>query len=98
MAMNRQIVLVMLAISCAACGHRDLRGSISLSPDGHTYLIVADDNGGQCGPLTVDGKIWPHPIGARGQVEPGAHVIKCGGEISFSVPAHYIFRFDYWGP
>jgi hypothetical protein len=98
MALSRQIVLAVLAIACAACGHRDLRGAVTPSSDGHTYLVVADDNSGKCGPLTVDGKTWSHPIGARGQIEPGIHVIKCGGAISFSIPAQSIFTFDYWGP
>ncbi|HET6433896.1 hypothetical protein [Dyella sp.] len=96
--MSRQIALAVLIVVCAACSHRDLHGSVSRSPDGNAYLIVADDNGGQCGPLTVDGKLWAHPIGTPGQIEPGEHVIKCGGEISFSIPAQSIFKFDYWGP
>jgi hypothetical protein len=98
MVIPRKIVLALLVIGCVACGHRDLRGSVTSSPDGNTYLVVSDDNGGHCGPLSVDGKIWAYPIGAQGQIEPGKHVIKCGGEISFSIPAHSVFKFDYWGP
>jgi hypothetical protein len=66
--------------------------------DGYTYLAVMDDNGGKCGPIKMDGKIWPYPIGQAGRVEPGSHTIECGGSIQFNVPKGILFKFDYWGP
>jgi len=91
-----------VTLGCVACSERDLRGSVSPSPDGRTYLAIVDDNGGHCGPMTVDGKIWPHAIGKPGPIEPGRHTISCGSEtygpqISFSIPPRIIFKFDYWG-
>jgi hypothetical protein len=39
--------------------------------DGYTYLAVMDDNSGKCGPIKVDGKVWPFSIGQAGRIEPG---------------------------
>ena len=75
-----------------------MRGSSTPSADGQTYLIVADANGGKCGPLTVDGLRWPHAIGAPGAVRPGRHVIACGTDIEVRVDSGTTYRFDYWGP
>ncbi len=75
-----------------------LRGSVKPSKDGNTYLIVADDNGGGCGPIKVDGVQWPHAINEAGSIKPGIHKIACGGEIEFEIPVGTTFRFDYWGP
>lgn len=85
-------------VAMLACddGHR--RGSVESSADGKTYLAIVDDNGGKCGPMLVDGQVWPHAIGQPGLVEPGAHKISCGGEIQFNIPSGVVFRFDYWGP
>jgi hypothetical protein len=80
------------------CSDGHLRGSVEKSSDGKTYLVVADNNGGQCGPLKVDGKVWAHRINEAGLIEPGIHTIECGGEISFAIPAGVVFKFDYWGP
>jgi len=57
-----------------------------------------DDNGGQCGPLKVDGQLWPHSIGEVVPFQPGKHTISCGAEITFTIPAGVTFKFDYWGP
>jgi hypothetical protein len=92
------LVLTLLAVVAASCGDRQLRGTTSASPDGKTYLAVIDDNGGACGPILVDGAVWPHPIGEPGPIDPGVHKIACGGEIEFTIPAKTVFRFDYWGP
>lgn len=80
------------------CEKRDLRGSSEKSTDGRTYLIVADDNGGGCGPILVDGR--PQALGARAPISAGVHSISCGlgGDIKFTVAPGTIFRFDYWGP
>lgn len=56
------------AIGCAA---HELRGSTAPSRDGRTYLVIAGDNGGQCGPLTVDGAPWPHAVAVPGAITPG---------------------------
>ena len=45
-------------IMLAACADDDIRGRSTPSSDGRTYLIIADDNGGKCGPMLVDGKRW----------------------------------------
>ena len=80
------------------CDDGQLRGSVSDSPDGGTYLAVVDDNGGQCGPIFVDGEVWPLALGERGPIEPGTHSIACGTELRFSIPEGVVFEFDYWGP
>jgi hypothetical protein len=77
---------------------RELRGRIVQSKDGKTYLVVADDNGGGCDPIFVDGEKWPHKISQAGEISPGQHTIKCGGEIEFEIPKATIYTFDYWGP
>ena len=85
-------------VALAACAGRDLRGRSTRSPDGRTYLVIADDNGGQCGPLRVDGVVWRHPIGTPGRVRPGDHSITCGSEVAVHVDSGQTYRFDYWGP
>jgi hypothetical protein len=87
-----------LSLFCGACGESDLRGSFAASRDGKTYLAVVDDNGGHCGPIKVDGKLWPHPIGEVGQINPGRHTIECGGEIGFDIRPGVVYKFSYWGP
>ena len=89
---------LLLAALILGCGDGHLRGQVSPSPDGRTYLVVADDNGGRCGPIRVDGSLWPHAVGERGQIEPGRHTIECGTELSFEIPEGVVFSFDYWGP
>jgi len=101
------VLLVGLAISVSsACDDDHLRGEVSPSRDGATYLMIADDNGGRCGDLIVDGRAWPHPVGTAGRIEPGVHAIDCGSldefdadnAIQFRVPEGVVFRFNYWGP
>jgi hypothetical protein len=94
----RRIVFVGLVILAACTRDADIRGESKSSPDGRTYLIIADDNGGQCGPLTVDGALWPHRINEPGTVRPGPHVIACGTEMAIHVDSGQTYRFDYWGP
>jgi hypothetical protein len=89
------------AVLGTGCDDGHLRGSVSPSSDKSTYLVVADNNGGGCGQIFVDGKAWPHAIGVRGPIRPGEHGISCGdpaSDIKFSVPAGVVFTFDYWGP
>ena len=90
----------LLPISCGWLFNSDghLRGSTIESSDGRTYLSILDDNGGGCGPIQVDGQVWPHKIGVPGLISPGIHRIECGGELEFEIPPGVIFSFDYWGP
>ena len=94
----RLIVVASIAFLIAACGDGDLRGASERSKDGGTYLVVADGNGGQCGPLLVDGKPWPYRIGEPGPIAPGAHQIFCGVGSAFDVKSGMVYTFDYWGP
>ena len=97
--MVKRVILFGFLLTIIACHHGGLRGSSKKSPDGKTYLIVADDNGGAC-PVHLDGKLWPHAKGERGSVTPGRHVLSaCGSEgIGFDVAAGTTYTFDYWGP
>ena len=90
------ILFCFLLQSCTDDGH--LRGIVEPSKDGKTYFGVIDDNGGQCGPLLLDGKPWKTPIGEIAPIEPGEHEIHCGASISFTIPEGVIYKFDYWGP
>ena len=65
---------------------------------GKTYLVVDDDNGGRCGPLILDGKVWPYKIGELGIIEPGDHDLACPLNVGFTVKAGMEYHFDYWGP
>jgi hypothetical protein len=96
--MIRVVFFAASLVLCVDCTHRQLRGSATPSQDGYTYLAVMDDNGGKCGPIKVDGKIWPFSIGQAGRIEPGSHTIECGGTIQFDLPKDVLFKFDYWGP
>jgi hypothetical protein len=91
-------LVVLLPLLLCACSDGHLRGAVSKSTDGKTYFAVLDDNGGKCGQLKVDGVVWPHPIGKIVPFQPGEHIISCGAEIAFSVPAGVVYKFDYWGP
>ena len=88
-------------IICPGCNDGHLRGSAKPSGDGATYFVVGDDNGDKCGSIYLDGRIWPHAIGQRGQIAAGSHGISCGApvpDIRFEVPQGVEFTFDYWGP
>jgi hypothetical protein len=92
--------LLAALVATPACEGRELRGKALPSPDGRTYLVVADDNGGQCGPIKLDGAEWMYPIGERGAIQPGTHALSCGDDAGtqFSVREGMTFHFDYWGP
>jgi hypothetical protein len=97
--MNRLTILVFaMLLSGVACSTTVLRGTYKASQDGRTYLAIVDDNGGHCGPIKVDGSVWPHPIGQAGPIDPAHHTIACGGEIGFDIPQGVVFKFNYWGP
>ncbi|MGZ0080077.1 hypothetical protein [Methylomonas sp. YC3] len=93
-----RLLLFSLVIAMVACDDGYLRGSVTISSDGKTYLVVVDDNGCGCGPIIVDGKIWSYMIGEAGLITPGHHKIQCGGWIEFDIPEGVVFHFDYWGP
>jgi len=76
----------------------ELRGRYKLSGDGKTYLVIEDDNGGECGPLYVDKEEWPHGINEKGEVQPGNHGVECGTGIEILVKEGVTYYFDYWGP
>jgi len=88
----------LVGLSVIGCTAHDLRGSSTPSLDGQTYLVVVDDNGGQCGPLTVDGAPWPHAVGVAGAIIPGDHIVTCGTEVAVRVESGQTYRLDYWGP
>jgi hypothetical protein len=81
-----------------SCSNGNLRGREVDSLDGKTYLVIEDDNGGQCGPILIDGQVWEYPINKIGKIKPGIHTIECGGEIEFEIKEGTTFHFDYWGP
>ncbi len=82
------------------CGGAELRGKSVPSPDGKTYLVVDDNNGGACGPIKVDGRLWQFPLHTPGPIEPGIHKIQCGnsGGAEFEIKPAHTFHFNYWGP
>jgi len=90
------IFLNLTLIACSNDGH--LRGQVEPSSDGNTYFGVIDNNGGECGPLLLDGKHWELAVGEVAEIDPGVHTIHCGASISFVVPKGVVFKFDYWGP
>jgi hypothetical protein len=95
------LIAIVVVIVCAGvtCNEGHLRGRAEPSPDGRTYLIIDDDNGGHaCDVFIVDGAPWPHALHEKGEIAPGEHTIACGGEIGFVVPAGTTFFFNYWGP
>lgn len=93
-----RVLLVLLVAALSACGDSHLRGSVEPSEDGKTYLVIADDSGGACGPIRLNGKVWPHAKGVAGEIEPGTQTIECGAALQFDVPEGVVFTFDYWGP
>lgn len=92
------VVMCVMSLCLISCSDRPLRGAVEKSTDGKTYLVVANDDGGGCSPIKLDGRTWPHKIDEPGLVAPGQHKIECGGHIVFDIPAGATFKFDYWGP
>jgi hypothetical protein len=94
------ISCLIMATIVSACAGGELRGHSIASPDGKTYLVVDDDNGGECGGLRVDGKTWSYKIHSEGPITAGTHKIECGtsGTRSFEVRQGTTFHFNYWGP
>jgi hypothetical protein len=95
----QRVGMVLLPLMLFACTKRDLRGQSTRSEDGRTYLVIAESPG--CAAFHVDGRPWPHALGARGRSAPGLRRIACSdgsNEIVFELKQGTIFRFDYWGP
>jgi hypothetical protein len=94
------LLLLLVATAMTACFREDLRGDSTKSRDGKTYLIIEDDNGGQCGPMKVDDQVWPHAINEAGPITPGTHKIESGesGSVQIEVKPGMTYHFDYWGP
>jgi hypothetical protein len=96
-------VAPVFALALTACDPGSLRGSIEASEDGGTYLVIADDNGGGCDAIKVDGKVWPLALERAGSISPGPHVVECSAEnaaagVPIVIPEGMVFTFDYWGP
>jgi len=90
--------MIAIIFTLVGCDDGHLRGAVNPSADGKTYLVIVADNGGQCGPIFVNGKKWEYKINEAGSISPGVHTIKCGTEIQFEIPQGVVFSFDYWGP
>jgi len=89
----------LVAILILSCAKKDLRGQSTPSADGHTYLVIAESPG--CATFVVDGKPWPHAIGAPGAVPAGRRALSCSdgsNQVQFEAKRGQTFRFDYWGP
>ena len=97
--MRALVGIGVVAAVLSGCWNRHLRGTSEPSKDGRTYLVVNDANGGSaCDRIRVDGRPWPHRLHQPGEIQPGTHVIECGGQVEFEVRAGTVFRFNYWGP
>lgn len=91
---------VIAVAMCVGCDDRELRGKSLPSPDGETYLVIDDNNGGGCGPIRVDGQDWKFKIHVPGAIAPGVHKIGCGDSatLALEIREGTTFHFDYWGP
>ena len=101
MKASRIIPIVCAIFAIGGCDDGHLRGAVSVSADGKSNFTFADNNGGHCDPLLLDGKNWEQPLHTLVEIKPGAHRAQCGhGDvgISFEVPPNSVFEFDYWGP
>ncbi len=91
-------ISLLLFLTLISCIENSLRGWEEKSEDGLTYLVIKEDNGGECGPIFVDGKEWKYNLDVKGEIEPGFHTIECGGKLEFEIKKGTLFYFDYWGP
>jgi len=88
--------LILICI-LSSCSNKNLRGEISISNDGETYLVFIKDCGSGNN-IYVDGKLWNYDLNEKGIISPGEHKIICGGELSVSIKKGTTLHFDYWGP
>ena len=99
-------LVMSLFLGCSGRGDGHLRGAVSPSKGGQTYLRILAADACPPGELIVDGQMWPHASSTPVPVEPGVHTVNCGpmdevtlsNGIAFDVPAGVVFAFDYWGP
>ena len=97
--MPKRTVMIAAGFALAACSGREPRGTTHASNDGGTYLVVTDDNAGNCGLVSIDGKHWPHGLDERAPISAGDHTLRCqDSEYSFNVAKGSVFKFNYWGP
>ena len=98
MADCMRILFVAALLAVAGGCSQSARGSESLSPDGNTYLIVEEPEGGGCPVVLVDGAVWRHRSGVQGEIAAGEHVIKCTTPIRFTIRQGTVFSFNNWTP
>jgi len=96
--MNYYYSFIIIILLFSGCSKGELRGNSRISLDKKTYLIIADDNGGECGDIFVDGKKWNYKLQQKRFILSGVHTIECGTEIEFIIKEGTTFTFDYWGP
>lgn len=92
-----RLVFLSSILGISSCSNKNLRGEVTKSNDGGTYLVFVED----CGPgntIYIDDQLWGKELGQKGGIMPGIHKIKCGGELSIEILEGDIFYFDYWGP
>jgi hypothetical protein len=73
---------------------RELRGFVTKSSNGETYLIKDDCNQ----QVFIDGIKWEYKINEKGLVSPGFHKISGCGSVVIEIKKGTIYKFDYWGP
>ena len=75
---------------------RELRGVVTKSSNGETYLKIKDDCKGQ--EIFIDGFKWGYKINEKGMISPGIHRITGCGSVIIEIKKGTIYQFDYWGP
>jgi len=98
--LRRRLLAMALAllVRSVACSKTNLRGTFKASQDGQTYLGSGRRQWGRCGSIKIAGRVWPHPIGEAGPIDPGHHTIQCAGEIGFRYPAGRCLQVRLLGP
>ena len=75
---------------------RELRGFVTKSINGGTYLTIKDDCNGQ--EIFIDGIKWQYKMNEKGLVSPGVHTISGCGSLVIEIKKGTVYKFDYWGP
>lgn len=100
----KNLLLITLLFFSSCNTQKDLRGKYKNSKDNKTYLVIEDNNGGDCGNIYIDGELWIYPLGHKGPIDAGRHSIICSeapeteGLIYFEIIKGTTYRFNYWGP
>jgi hypothetical protein len=90
-------VSILLFTSSCFLGH-DLRGKVKQSKDHKTYLLIREKDNENC-LIYIDDEIWPYKVGVKGEIKPGTHEIKGGGQLTIEIKEGTTFIFNnYWGP